>query len=235
MALWGGFLWKKGGAIRRKVFNAFSEVRNLLFRGKNAIIVPQDGDGMEQAKKRDHKIMITDIAISKVPYVKVPGLPRAVCEAIKQEHKNILRIAQQENDSNEVLSVWNYAENRRVYVLGSEGYVNPSSSPEAYGIFTTSGKNELCYLHNHPSTQKFSLADIMEFIRYAQIGLMSVVTNQGEVYILYKGEKYSFKDVHMIFSKIYSVYSVGLIDAQEVVSRFLKFCGKGGIVYVRKC
>ena len=42
------------------------------------------------------------------------------------------------------------------------------------------------YLHNHPSTSTFSMADIDTFITQACIGLMSVVTNQGEVYILHK-------------------------------------------------
>ena len=46
---------------------------------------------MEQAKKRDHKVYITDVAIDKVSIVNVPELSRSINETIQNEHKNILR------------------------------------------------------------------------------------------------------------------------------------------------
>ena len=48
---------------------------------------------LEQAKKRNHKIMINEIAISKVPLVKIKGLSLVECEMLQQEHKEILKIA----------------------------------------------------------------------------------------------------------------------------------------------
>ena len=33
-----------------------------------------DGNKLEQAKRRDKKVMITDIAIEKVPYIEYKGL-----------------------------------------------------------------------------------------------------------------------------------------------------------------
>ncbi|ANR71096.1 hypothetical protein AXF19_08955 [Selenomonas sp. oral taxon 126] len=57
---------------------------------------------MEQAKKHDRKIMITDIAIDKVPLVEVPGLTRDECEMIACEHKHLLRTAKDSNNSDEV-------------------------------------------------------------------------------------------------------------------------------------
>lgn len=200
---------------------------------KNGIIEPRGGGRLEQAKTRDRKIMVTDVAIDKVPYVQIPKVPASTCRAIQDEHKEILRIAMAKNKSDEVLSVWNYSKGRIARVLGSENHVDPSSSPEAVSLFNTAGKNELFYLHNHPSTKKFSFSDVMEFIRFAQIGIMAVVTNQGEVYIMHKSSRYSFEKAQAVFNDVYTDYAKGKINDIEAVDRFLKNCGKGGIDYAR--
>ena len=57
---------------------------------------------MEQAKKRDHKSMITDIAVSKVSLVEIPGFSPAQNESLRTLHKELLRDAQLHNNSNEV-------------------------------------------------------------------------------------------------------------------------------------
>lgn len=188
---------------------------------------------MEQAKKRDHKIMITDVAISKVPYVEVPGLSKEICKAIQIEHKEILRLAQRENESNEVLSLFPRSLSKPVRVKGGEFEVYPSDDPRAVSLFSRSGRQELMYLHNHPSTNSFSLADIMTFIQYGEIGLLTVVTNQGEVYILYKTAKYSYADTNRLFDKVYREYQSSVLDHNSAVKEFLKICCKGGIVYAR--
>ena len=200
---------------------------------QNSIIEPRGGGRLEQAKTRDRKIMVTDVAIDKVPYVQIPKVPASTCRAIQDEHKEILRIAMVKNESDEVLSVWNYSKGRIARVLGSENHVDPSSSPEAVSLFNTAGKNELFYLHNHPSTKKLSFSDVMEFIRFAQIGVMAVVTNQGEVYILHKSNRYSFEKAQAVFNDVYTVYANGNTDDIGAVDRFLKNCGKGGIDYAR--
>ena len=60
---------------------------------------------MKQAKKRDHKIMITDVAIRKVPVVYIPQFSQNVCEWIADEHRELLNIAREQNNSDEVLFV----------------------------------------------------------------------------------------------------------------------------------
>ena len=199
----------------------------------NGIIEAKGGDGLEQSKKRDHKIMITDIAISKVPYVEVPGLSRAVCEAIQQEHKELLQIAKAQNDSNEVLVLRLMDGTRKESVLGGEFGVDPSTSPEACSLYSSSGYKQLMYLHNHPSTNKFSFADIMEFVRNGPIGLISVVTNQGEVHILYKSVEYSFRKSSSIFNEIYQRYMRDEIEHTDAVKMFLTRCREGGIIYAK--
>ena len=193
------------------------------------------GEGLDQAKKHNRKIMITDVAIEKVPYVQVPGFSEQLCKAIQEKHKSLLRIAQQENDSNEVLAVWRADVDRAVYVLGTEHHVNAASSPEAYGLFATSDAFSLMYLHNHPSTSKFSLYDIADFIRYRQLGLISVVTNQGNVYILKKMPDwgYTFKQAWKLFHGAYAHFAADEWTHEKTVDWILKNSKEGGIAYVK--
>ena len=211
--------WKREQPVHKNALQAAGEGAKISMKG---------GGGLEQAKKRDHKIMITDVAISKVPCVEVPGLSKETCKAIQEEHKAILRMAQKENGSNEVLSVWDFAKARRFRVLGTENYVNPALSPEAYGICSAAEPSGVAYLHNHPSTRKFSLADIDTFVGERYIGLISVVTNQGEVYILHKGAKYSYRVVRELMLQIYDECKG---DTDMMVELFLHRCGKAGISY----
>ena len=54
------------------------------------------------AKKRDHKIMITDEAIEKVPLVHYKDIPKEVYPILQDLAKEVLRVSKEENDSNEV-------------------------------------------------------------------------------------------------------------------------------------
>lgn len=186
---------------------------------------------VSQAKKRDHKIFITDIAINKVPCVKTQGMMDPEASSIQSEHKALLKIAQQQNESNEVLTIMSTLSGRRVRTLGTENLVDPSSNPEAVKLMRISARNEMAYLHNHPSTNRFSLADIHTFIVYAQIGTMPVVTNQGEVYVLHKTRKYDYNKAREIFDTICADYLAKKLSHNGAVARFLKEAAKGGIEY----
>lgn len=169
---------------------------NLMTTGENSAILNSGREKeLEQAKKRDHKIYITDIAIEKVPYVHVPGLTKADNEVLQVEHQRLLKLAKTENNSNEVSIVLCLSKGRNAVVFGDEVSVNAGGSPEAMGVFRVAGKGEIMYLHNHPTTSNFSFTDIATFLRESQIGVLSVVTNQGTVYVLSKNKQYNFKQV----------------------------------------
>lgn len=186
-----------------------------------------------QAKKRDHKIFITDMAIEKVAYVAVPDMSEEVNLCLRNEHRELLQIAKEQNNSNEVSTIISLVQHRKAVVLGDEFSVQTGSSPEAMGIFSIAATGEIMYLHNHPSTNNFSLTDIATFLRESQIGLLSVVTNQGTVYILHKNKNYSFQGAATLFTPIVLKYQKKLIGHNEAVKAFLKICEQGGIDYVR--
>ena len=208
--------WKKGASESRK----------------DGIINTDDNLHLEQAKKRDHKIMINPIAISKVPLVKVKGLSMAECERIQMEHKDLLRIAMQDNDSNEVLSIMSFKNGSTIKVKGSEAGVNPGSNPMAVALSRQAERNELAFLHNHPSTNNFSLMDIMTFLAQPAIGLMSVVTNQGKVYILKKGTRYQYSPNAALINRLIDEINLKKVTHNQAVVQFLKQCEKRGVYYV---
>lgn len=58
---------------------------------------------LEQAKKRDKKIYITDITIKKVRKVYLSDFSETQVNAMHEKQKELLRVAKERNDSNEVL------------------------------------------------------------------------------------------------------------------------------------
>lgn len=54
------------------------------------------------AKKRNHKVMITDEAIKKVPRIEYKNIPESEYNIIQELAKNVLQISKCENNSNEV-------------------------------------------------------------------------------------------------------------------------------------
>ena len=186
---------------------------------------------LEQAKKRDHKIMINEIAISKVPLVKIKGLSLAECEMLQQEHKEILKIAMEQNNSNEILSVVQMSLGNSIKVFGNESGVNPLNSPAVYSLFVNSERHSLAFLHNHPSTNNFSLADIATFLQTKELGLMSVVTNQGEVHVLRKSDNFNFRYAINLAKQAYKNYVSTELTHNDAVKQFLKNCRKGGVIY----
>lgn len=188
---------------------------------------------VEQAKKRDHKILITDAAIQKVRTVDLPELSLAEAESLALENKKLLRVAMEQNDSNEVISVMSLKQERTVRQLGTEGKASPGENPEAVALYRSAERKELAYLHNHPSTNGLSLQDIMTFVDYGPIGIMSVVTNQGSTFLLQKTSKYDYNRTKEIFAESYQMWRNGDISYDEAVKRFLKRCSKGGVFYGR--
>ena len=171
------------------------------------------------------------MAISKVPYVEIPGYTKEFCNNIQLNHKKILKIAQTQNASNEVAMIYNFHTGEKVFILGDEFHVDVESDINVKVLQNTSYAQELALCHNHPSTSNFSFADIDYFIANEYLALMSIVTNQGEVYILHKSSTYNYDKIREIEYALIEEHS---LDVQkEIAIKFLKQCREGGVVYVK--
>ena len=186
---------------------------------------------MEQAKNRNRKIDITDMAIDKIRSVTIPGFSDVQDSILHEAHKTVLSVSQKHNNSDEVVLAYNLHAEERVVVFGDTYHVDIDTDSRMRVLQRKSNAYELVLVHNHPSTANFSLADIDYFIANDYIVLMSVVTNQGDVYALLKTGQYDYDTVRSIELALVRKYSLN--EQETIVKMFLKLCSKGGMVYVK--
>lgn len=193
------------------------------------------------AKKRDHKIMITEEAIKKVPFVQYKEIPEAEYLMLQELAKEVLIVSKNENDSNEVaitysLDYRNLIAEGKEYIgvaLGDEHSVDPCMNTTSYHLITTSLECVVIVLHNHPSLSKFSLEDIKFFLSNRAVKMMIVVTNLGSVSYLVKRENFHRQKAIEIYNHAVSLHNKGndIHDYQKAVSYFLSNCDDAKIIY----
>jgi hypothetical protein len=188
-----------------------------------------------EAKKRDKKIYITPQTLDKIGLIDVFDGDENLNELLLKYHRQILYLSMNENDSNEVLGIWNTYTGEYITVFGTQSSVEISGNPTAVALFRNSYPKELAFLHNHPSTNTFSLRDIRTFVFSLQIGLISVVTNQGEVYVLQKIGSYDIEKAESFFNNLSKKFPGQDSESNENFRKqFFKNCGKVGIRYVTR-
>lgn len=199
--------------------------------GKYGIIKTEGVETLGQAKKRDHKIYITNVAIDKISKADIPYLTEVQNDMIYKNHISILKISQTNNDSNEVASLLDLHTNESAVKLGDEHEVNVFLNPNAVSMSDHAEDGSLFLAHNHPSTQDFSYSDLGVFLMNDSIGGISVVSNTGDVHILFKSEKYDFDRAYELISSIKSQYSDYDSEVDRlIVKEFLKNSKKVGIM-----
>ena len=191
---------------------------------------------LEMAKKRDHKIMITDEAIQKVPRIQYKNIPEREYDTIQELAKQVLKIAKDTNDSNEVAVTYSLEsvrliENGERYIgvsLGPEHDVDPLSNSTSYHLICSSTDCVVIVLHNHPS-----LSDIQFLLKYASVKMMVVVTNLGNVSYLVKNAKYDYEKAVILFNDAVDQNNAAknIKDLQNAADYFLKNCYNTGINY----
>lgn len=217
---YGHFVNFRGG--ERVEWHSFAE-GGILSTGRES--------ALEQAKTRNRKIRITQVAIAKVPRVAVPGFSEEQNTFFQSAHQAVLRAAQTENDSDEVALAYNLYTCEEVMVLGDAAHVDLEGNISFRVLQSNAYARELVILHNHPTTATFSLADIDYFIANDYIGTMSVVTNQGEIYVLHKTDRYAYDRIKAIEMDLVRQYT--LEEQRWIVRDFLTKCWEGGVAYVR--
>lgn len=196
---------------------------------------------LEMGKKRDHKIMITDEAINKVPYIKYKEIPESEYMLLQEFAREVLSVAKNKNDSNEVALTFSLeyrkliAEGREYMgvTLGDEHSVDPCGNTTANHLIAASLDCVVIVLHNHPSLSKFSLEDIKFYLSNKSVKMMVVVTNLGSISYLVKKENYSYAKAVSIYNDAVSIHNVGsgVRDYQKAASFFLTNCHNANIVY----
>lgn len=194
-------------------------------------------DKLEMAKKRDKKIDITPVAISKLPHIDYKGLDGKQNQALFSLAQTVLQIAMTENNSNEV-AVTCSLDNENIedvigISFGDEHGVDVCSDTVSYHLIVSSTNCAVVVLHNHPSTQTLSMEDLMFFLSYPTVRLMIVVTNQGNIHYVCKDDDFSYENARNLFNETCEelnekstwkeIYMAGL--------SFLARCSEVGLYY----
>lgn len=196
---------------------------------------------LEMARKRDHKIMITDEAINKVPYIKYKEIPESEYSLLWEFAKEVLSISKNKNNSNEVALTFSLEYRKLIadgkeymgVTLGDEHSVDPCGSTVANHLITASLDCVVIVLHNHPSLSKFSLEDIKFYLSNKAVKMMVVVTNLGSISYLVKKQNYSYAKAISIYNDAVSIHNAGsnIRDYQKASSFFLANCYEANIIY----
>lgn len=157
------------------------------------------------AKKRDKKVYITDIAISKVPLVQYKGFTDNQNRVMQRLAQEVLTVSKEENDSNEVAITCDLGADNPLEVygisFGTEHEVDVRADTLSNHILVSQKSVVVVVLHNHPSTQTFSIQDIRFFLEFPVLEVMVVVSNQGAVHYLRREESYDLKKAVALFNE----------------------------------
>jgi hypothetical protein len=194
-------------------------------------------NNLEQAKRRNRKVYITDVAIDKVPYVEYQGFTDEQNKIMWELVKDVLLLSKEENESNEVaitcdLGAEDPLKNFGV-ALGTEHEVDILADTFSNHIIISQKSVAVVVLHNHPSTQTFSLQDIQFFIQYPMLEVIVVVSNQGTVHYLKRDKEYDYKQAFQLFREcIEDLNKNSPVMEQYLASLyFLAKCSEVGLYY----
>ena len=198
-------------------------------------------ESLEMANKRNHKIMITDEAIEKVPFIKYREIPEEEYPIIQMLAKKVLQLSKEENDSNEVAITYSMddadlgKDTSELFGVdfGDDHSADPMRDSYSYHLIRSSKSCVVVSLHNHPSLSKISLVDVRFFLENETIKLLTVVTNLGNIYYLVKGKEYNKSIAIELFNEsvIQNNSATDLKAFQKASAHFLKNCHRAGIIY----
>lgn len=178
-------------------------------------------------KNRGQKVAITDIAIQKVPLVAPNGADHQTAFFIQETHKELLRFAQKQNDSNEVACLLDLTTGEKLdFVKGDQASVDVEKDATSYHWLRAKKSNSVMVCHNHPGQSYFSMNDISVFMHYNSVGAMSIVTNQGKVWTISKTAKFDFAAAKESMNRAIAESSGNKDRAIEI---FLKECYNYGV------
>lgn len=191
-------------------------------------------------KKRCKAYQITDVAINKVSKPRIIGFSEEQNLYIQDLHKKVLENAQKLNlkhTTNEMevgilvdIHSWEYW-----LIEGNRPReVEVKQNIEAYKRLLSGYKNQLMFIHNHPSTGTFSGEDFKMFCYHNSLYVMSVVGNDSSTYILIKTPEFDAENALADYFRLARKYhNDGYIknNGTLAIREILKNAKKYGLIY----
>lgn len=193
-----------------------------------------------QQKNRKKAIHITDIAIDKVPKTNILGFDKEQNKHIQALHRLVLKEAQNLNrlyDTSEMevgILVDIHSWEHFVIKGKTPRKVELKNNLKAYKKLISGYKNQLMFMHNHPSTGTFSGEDFKMFCLHNSLYIMTVIGNDSSVYILTK--TFEFNADKAIADYIHlsmQYYNKGYINNNGTlaIKEILKNAKQYGLIY----
>lgn len=197
--------------------------RMAIVKGKSVDKLAKSGIIKEQSKKRI--TAITDNAIENVSKVQINGFTDEQNTFIREQHKDLLKYARDNNDHKEVAFVFRDGLVDRETFLGADDVIE-------FGNGLTGKGDNLFVMHNHPRNSNFSKTDIDEFINNNSIKTLSIVKNNGEVTVITKTQTYDFESAFIAKQRHIKKYSGEKTEAEYdiLVNKLLEYYEKKGII-----
>ena len=211
------------------------------------------------SKDRFKKVPITDIAISKVPYICYKGMNDGQNDILYRLARLVLMTAQQENDSNEVAltidlddlesGIGTQKGNEHEIVIGADtdsyhliragkktAIVHNHPSTQTLSMqrkFLIRAGKKTAIVHNHPSTQTLSMQDIHLFMSNDPVRVIVVVSNQGVVHYLMKDSNFDFGTACDLYNSCVSdlTRESSAREKYNAALEFLAHCTEAGLYY----
>lgn len=194
-------------------------------------------DELKQSKDIMKRIDITDVAISKVPYIEYKGFSEKQNIIMRRLTQEVLILSKEENHNNEVAITFDIASDNPLesygISYGDEHSVTIAADTLSNHLLLSQDSIAVVVLHNHPSIQTFSLTDISFFLQYDNVKMMSVVSNYGKVHYLYKDAKFDLGEAVVLWKQC-----TAELDRKSTVKElyyaalsFLAVCSEVGIYY----
>lgn len=157
-------------------------------------------------KIRNRPLEITDVAIQKVRKTKVFGFTEDENRFIQEQHRRLLKISKENNNSEEVAIVIDIINWENEVVIGRGNRVAMEDNPKANMMVLTYPKNTLLVMHNHPSTSTFSGEDFKMFCDNESIFVITIVGNDGSVQIMEKSNEFQGQSEKMKYARLAGEY-----------------------------
>lgn len=194
-------------------------------------------DELKQSKDIMKRIDITDVAISKVPYIEYKGFSEKQNIIMRRLTQEVLILSKEENHNNEVAITFDIASDNPLesygISYGDEHSVTIAADTLSNHLLLSQDSIAVVVLHNHPSIQTFSLTDISFFLQYDNVKMMSVVSNYGKVHYLRKDAKFDLGEAVVLWKQC-----TAELDRKSTVKElyyaalsFLAVCSEVGIYY----
>lgn len=198
---------------------------------------PVNSESLEMAKKHDKKVYITDIAIDKVPLIEYYGFTDEQNQIMQELAKSVLVISKESNDSNEVALTCDLGKPDPLHnfgvALGTEHDVDVLSDTLSNHMIVSSKSVVVVLLHNHPSTQTFSLEDVQFFIQHPMLEVIVVVSNQGTVHYLKRDRDFDYGKAVVLFKECIQGLNSNAPSSEVYMATlsFLAKCSEAGLYY----